>query len=160
MLYNRSNADLRLQDLNPIEDMITPYHLTTYNSTSLTAGISYKSSYNYKMSTDGKHRRYRGSVRYYLNFSYAVNSNYQVYYSSETNPTNEGFIAPTFSGSGWRFGMDMGKFLMNSNLGMTYGFEFGRSPQYSSEYNGNPYLTNASSLLMVHLGLIFGAKMK
>ncbi len=140
----------------------TSFNLARYHSTSISAGLSFRTSESYEMVTDGITRSYWNSGRIYFDLTYAFFGDYSVYYSVYPNPSTNttistGYNEPTFNRIGFRIGYDKTLGTKITGLGYVLGIEAVVNPGFVSNtaigYSGTP-----SSFICFNSGLVFGTK--
>ena len=100
--------------------------------------------------------------RLYFHMTYALMQNYNltgINYANATSfePTT-GFINPTFSKIGWRFGLDKHLGFKNSNFSGTVGFEYAVLPFMKATNPSGVIETSPREYFSIHFGIGFGGK--
>lgn len=140
--FQRRAASLYLERMDTnLRD--TGYVAATTKCISLTAGISLRNSQSMKFKTDDSPYSYWSNGRMYGYITYALTGPFDAYmwvipdggdYSDKVyTPTSTGFVNPVLNRIGFRIGAEKTMGMKNKAGGMTFGFEFGRFPNFVSD---------------------------
>lgn len=144
-------------------DSDTTYSLGTGTTYSVCAGLGWSFSESYKLNTDGVVMKFWRSARIYGFVSYAFASKERYlrenYYDDIVvhDPPESEFDAMKLDRFGYRVGIDLSPNIVNSNVAITYGFEFGRHASYVTSADNT--IGTSQSMFMVHFGFSFGEKL-
>jgi len=161
--YMRSPTGVNLGSLNPSSD--TTYQTINTRSTSVGFGLSFYKHQSYEIIANGISRSYFRYSRLYFHMTYALMQNFDLtginYASGYENATSfeptTGFVFPTFSKIGWRFGLDKHLGFKNSNFSGTIGFEYAVLP-FMKTINPSVIETSPREYFSIHFGIGFGEK--